>query len=276
MERWLDLDRRIIFLVLLVALVAVSLRPFDQPIRPSKLVRAVYDKIEQLPERSAVMIVPDFDPQARAELHPMTLALLKHCFRRNQRVVGLTFWVEGAQMAKTLFDQVAKDAGRSAGLDYVFLGYKPGGMAAIITNLGENISSTFGKDLEGRPTASMPVLEGVASLKDIDLLIDIAAGSTVESWVVYGADKYRVPMAAGCTGVMGPDMYPFVHSRQLLGMIGGLRGVADYETLMGEPADAVQGMAAQSTAHAVIVAFVILGNVLFFLSRRKGRRGEIA
>ena len=276
MDRLLNLDRRIIFLVLTAALVTVSLLPFDQPIRPSKLVQAVYDKIEQLPEGSAVMIVPDFDPQARAELYPMTLALLKHCFRRNHRIIGMTFWVEGAQMAKSLFDNTAKDAGKRSGMDYVFLGYKPGGMAAIITNLGENISSTFDKDLEGRPTAGMRALERVASLKDVDLLIDIAAGSTVEPWVIYGGDKYKVPMAAGCTGVMGPDMYPFVHSKQLLGLIGGLRGVADYETLMREPADAVQGMAAQSAAHAVIVAFVVLGNVLFFLSRRKGRTGGSA
>ena len=273
MDRLLDLDRRIIFVVLAVALVAVSLWQFEQPIEPSKLVRAVYDTIEAMPERSVVMISTDFDPQARAELHPMTLALLKHCFQKNHRVVGMTFWVEGAQMAKSLFDEVGGGAGKEAGKDYTFLGYKPGGMVAIITNLGENISTTFDKDLEGRETAGMEVLKGVASLKDVDLLIGIAAGASVEPWIVYGADKYKVPIAAGCTGVMGPDMYPFVHSKQLVGLIGGLRGVADYETLMGETGDGVKGMAPQSTAHAIIVGFVILGNVLFFLSRRKGEEG---
>lgn len=274
MERLLNLDRRIIFVVLAVALVAVSLWQFPQPIKPSKLVRAVYDRIEEMPERSVVMISTDFDPQARAELHPMTLALLKHCFKRNHRVLGLTFWVEGAQMAKSLFDTVGKEAGKEAGRDYTFFGYKPGGMVAIITNLGENISTTFDKDLDGRETAGLEVLKGVASLKDVDLLIGIAAGASVEPWIVYGADKYKVAIAAGCTGVMGPDMYPFVHSKQLVGLIGGLRGVADYETLMGEPGDGVKGMAPQSTAHAIIVAFVILGNVLFFLSGRKGEEGR--
>ena len=273
MERWLNIDRRIIFLVLAAALVVVSLCPFKQPIKPSKLVRAVYDKIEQLPEDSVIMISIDFDPQARAELYPMTVVLLQHCFRKNHRVLGMTFWVEGAQMAKSLLDDVGGAAKKVSGRDYVFLGYKPGGMAAIITNLGENISTTFEKDLEGRATADLEALEGVAILKDVDLLIDIAAGSTVEPWIVYGADKYKVPIAAGCTGVMGPDMYPFVHSEQLLGLVGGLRGVADYETLMGKPAEAVQGMAAQSAAHAIIVAFVVLGNILFFIGRRRREPG---
>ena len=270
MERWLDLDRRIIFVVIAVALAATTLWQFDQPIQPSKLVQAVYGKIEALPEGSAVMMATDFDPQAKAELHPMTLALLRHCFQKNHRVVGFTFWVEGAQMGKSLFDKTAKDFGKQAGTDYVFLGYKPGGMAAIITNLGENISTTFEKDLEGRPTSGMPVLKGVTSLKDLNLMIDIAAGNTVEAWIVYGADKYKFPIAAGCTAVMGPDMYPFVHSQQLLGLVGGLRGVADYETLMEKPGQGVSGMAAQSTAHAIIVVFVLLGNFLYFASRRKG------
>ena len=203
----------------------------------------------------------------------MMLALLRHCFHKDHRLIGVTFWVEGVQMAKSLFDQAAQESGKKAGEDYTFLGYKPGGMAAIITNLGENIQTTFEKDLEGRPTDGMKALEGVASLKDVDLLIDIAAGSTVEQWVIYGGDKYGVPMGAGCTGVMGPDMYPFVHSKQLIGLIGGLRGVADYETLMGKPGAGVQGMPAQSVAHAIVILLVVFGNVLYFLSRRGARTG---
>ena len=78
MERLLNLDRRVIFAVLMVAIVAATLWPFEQSFQPSKLVKSVHDKIEQLSERSAVMIVTDFDPQAKAELYPMTLALLKH------------------------------------------------------------------------------------------------------------------------------------------------------------------------------------------------------
>ena len=273
MERLLNLDRRLIFLLLAAALVVVCLWPFKQPIQPSQLVRNIHDKIDTLPARSVILISADFDPQARAELHPMTLALLRHCFQKDHRVIGMTFWVEGAQMAKSLFDEAAKELGKNAGEDYTFLGYKPGGMAAIITNLGENIQTTFEKDLEGRPTEGMKALEGVTSLKNVDLLIDIAAGSTVEPWVIYGGDKYGVPVGAGCTGVMGPDMYPFVHSKQLIGLIGGLRGVADYETLMGKPGAGVSGMPAQSAAHALIILLVVLGNVLYFLSRRQGRTG---
>ncbi len=276
MDKLLNLDRRYIFLILAVALVTVSLAPFKPPIQPSQLVRNIYNRIEELPQGSVVLLSADFDPQARAELYPMTLALLRHCFRRGIRVIGVTFWVEGTQMAKSLFDKAAKEFGKKAGEDYTFLGYKPGGMVAIITNLGENIRTTFEQDLEGRPTEGMKALEGVGSLKDLDLLIDIAAGSTVEPWIIYGGDKYKVPVAAGCTGVMGPDMYPFVHSGQLMGLIGGLRGVADYETLMGEPAAGVRGMPAQSVAHAVIILLVILGNVLYFLTARRPPAGGVS
>jgi len=273
MDKWLNLDRRIIFAILVAALVVVSLLPFKQPIEPSRQVRAVFDAVEALPDGSAVMLSLDFDPQAAAELSPMTLAVLSHCFRKGHRILGLTFWPEGELMGNALFAQAGEQAGKEAGTHYAFLGFKPGGQVAVITSLGESISTTFSQDFEERPTSGMAAFEGVSTLRDVGLIIDIAAGSSVEPWVAYGSDKYGVEMAAGCTAVIGPDLYPYAHSGQLTGIIGGLRGVADYETLLGEPGSAVKGMPAQSVSHGIIIAFVILGNVLFFLSRRSPKEG---
>jgi hypothetical protein len=60
----------------------------------------------------------------------------------------------------------------------------------------------------------------------------------------------------------------------LNGIIAGLRGGADYEVLLKEPGKAVSAMPAQSTVHALIILFVIVGNVLYFASRRAARRAE--
>ncbi|MEI7782533.1 MAG: U32 family peptidase, partial [Planctomycetota bacterium] len=65
---------------------------------------------------------------------------------------------------------------------------------------------------------------GVASLKDIDLIVNIAAGSTVEAWIAYAADRHKIPFVAGTTAVMAPDTYPWLNSGQMAGL--AKRGVA--------------------------------------------------
>ena len=65
--------------------------------------------------------------------------------------------------------------------------------------------------------------QGIASLGDFDFVICLAAGNTPDAvWIPFGQEKHRFPFAAGCTAVMAPDMFPFLQSKQMDGMIGGL------------------------------------------------------
>ena len=268
-----QIDRRWIFLCVAVALIVAMLFPFSQPISPSPSVRAVYDFIEELPPGSSVLIATDYDPQARAEVVPITDAILTHLFRHHLRVIGMTFWPEGASLGNRLFEQAGQSLGKERGADFVYLGYKPGPISQIITNMGEDIRSAFPRDANNQPTAGMPIFRNVSSLRDVCYIIDIAAGSTVDAWIVYGGDKYHIPMAAGCTAVVGPDLYVYTNTGQLTGIVAGLRGAADYEVLLGSPGSGVRGMPAQSVVHAIIVLFVLAGNVAYFVRRRRAGNG---
>jgi hypothetical protein len=63
-------------------------------------------------------------------------------------------------------------------------------------------------------------------------------------------------------------MYPFLQSKQLNGLLGGLKGAAEYEALVMKKAHAVSGMRPQSVVHVIIILFVIFGNVIYLTSRR--------
>ena len=98
--------------------------------------------------------------------------------------------------------------------------------------------------------------------------MDLAAGNTPEMWVLFGQEKYKFPLAAGCTAVMAPDLFPFLQSKQLTGLIGGLAGAAEYETLVDHPGSATIGMRPQSVTHLLLILFILLGNLMYFLNRR--------
>jgi hypothetical protein len=89
---------------------------------------------------------------------------------------------------------------------------------------------------------------------------------------VFGKDKYKFELGGGCTGVIAPGLYPLLRSGQVNGLIGGLRGAAEYEGLIGETGRAIAGMDAQSATHLAIVLLVLMCNLFYFSLRRSDRQ----
>jgi hypothetical protein len=214
----------------------------------------------------------DFDPASKPELYPQSIAILRHAFRKNLRVIVMTLWVTGTGLADQVISQVAQETGKVNGRDYVFLGWSPGA-GSVIINMGQDLYTTFPVDYYGKPTKELPVLEGVQNLRDVNYAVSLAAGNPgVEAWYVFGKDKYKFELGGGCTGVIAPGLYPLLRSGQINGLIGGLRGAAEYESLIGQKGRAVAGMDAQSATHFAIIVLVILCNI-FYVSLRRKQKG---
>ena len=140
----------------------------------------------------------------------------------------------------------------------------------------------YPQDREGNPTANMAIFKSESprfSMNDIALIISYTAGTNgIEAFISVEGDHKR-PMAAGCTSVNIPRFTTYLQTGQLVGMIGGLPGAAEYETLVGDygkdekgkdiKAEGRAGMAPQSIAHLAIMIFIILGNLAFIAENRK-------
>jgi len=266
-ERMLSIDRRIIFLVIGLCTLIPLLYPVGLAIKVSPEVKSVYDYIEALPEGSVFLLSLDFDPASKPELYPQAVALMRHAFKKNLRVIGMTLWLPGTGMANEVVTRVAREEGKISGKDYVFLGWSPGGSSVII-NMGQDLYRAFPTDYNNQPTRDLEVLNGVQSLRDVNYVVSLAAGTTgIETWYVFGKDKYKFELGGGCTGVIAPGLYPLLRSGQINGLIGGLRGAAEYEVLIGKKGKAVAGMDAQSATHFAIILLVILCNIFYFSIR---------
>lgn len=269
--KWLAaVDRRIIFVLVALAVSVPLFAKLELPVTPSPSVRKVYDTIENLPPRSTVLISFDFDGASQAELMPMAVAILHHCFRKNHRVFLMTLWPGAFGLIEMAVKDTASIYGKKSGEDYVVLGYKPG-YTSVIVGMGQDIINTFPKDAYDHDTASMPVFARVKTLRDMDYVINIAAGGTVEAWIVYGREKSKFTFGAGCTGVIAPDCYPYLGTGQLNGLLAGLRGAADYEQLVGKPGEGLAGMPSQSITHLLVVLLIIIGNATYLLGRYIGK-----
>ena len=269
-ERLMNLDRRIIFLFVFVGVTVPLLMQFSFPIKATRDVRAVYEQIERVAaqKNGKVLLSFSYGGGSEPELQPMARAVLRHLFARNIEIVAVCLWPDAVGLAQSVLEEVAAEFGREYGVDYALMGFKPGAQIVIIS-MGQDFHGTFPTDNFGTSTDSLAVTTKVNSLSDFDFVFDFAAGESIDHfWIPYGQERYKFPFAGGCTAVIAPDLFPFIQSGQLVGMIGGLAGAAEYESLVGHPDKASSGMRPQSVTHVIIIAFILLANITFFLSRR--------
>ena len=268
-----SIDRRWIFLIIAAVVIVPLIFPVGLPIRPTDTTKNVYDSIEKLPAGSKVLLSVEYSPSTRPENHPMTISILRHLFKNNHKVFITCLWPDGQFMAQDAINQVAKqEFNKTYGVDYVFLGFRPGN-EAVVKGIVSNLRKLYTVDVYQKKIDEIPLMKGINNFKDFDFLFSSSAGfpGTIE-WVQYASDPTGIPMASGVTSIQVNEVMPYVQAGQMVGVLAGMPGAAEYEALINQKGTATSGMDAQSVAHLVIVLFIILGNVSFFIERNRSKK----
>ena len=267
---WLrNIDRRVIYVLLFILVLYPLVKPMGLPVSIGPWTKACYDYIEKnIKPGDKVVVSFDYSSGGAPDVDPQAVAVVKHLFKRGARIIGVAFVDQGVLFATPVFDAWGKQ-GKKDGTDFVNLGFLAGGETAVAA-FGNDPIKAFPKDINGKDTASMPIMQGVKTAADFKFIAAFATGAPGPSeWVRQVGTKYKTPYMAGLVTVMAPGAEPYLQSKQMVGLLAGLRGAAEYENAQGEPGRAVAGMDAQSMGHIVIILFVILGNVLYLLDKPK-------
>ena len=276
-----EVERRVIFTFILIAVAAPLLLTITFEAKPTPIVRALYDRIDALPEGSRVLLSFDFDPPMSPEVQPMANVITRHVLAKNHKAVFMTLWATGqAQFNITLDDVITPEfPDKVKGRDWVNMGYKAGN-EGVLNVIRTDFKKMFPTTVDGVPFDSVEVLNGVRSCADFDLIVSLGGGKPgIKEWVLFVGDPTGVPTAGGVAAVVAPQLYPY-YPRQLFGLLGGVKGAAEYESHfrdnypqfidMATPAMVMMGP--QTVAHIVIMAFIVIGNVLYFVGRRKEKQ----
>jgi len=260
------IDRRFIYLfIALVVVLPLIFKP-KFPVVVSKPVQDVYDYIEKLPEGSNVLISIDYDAASMPEQQPFLEALLRQLFKNKLKPILIVQWQLGAPLGTMGLEKIAKEMGAVYGVDYINLGYRPGYVAQMV-GIGKEIRDYFKVDYKNTLLDSFPMMKNVHNYNDIALLVGLEAGSTYLAWIEYAGGRFKQKIALALNAVSAPDAYYFYQSGQIVGLVGGMKGAAEYEVLVDKPDLAVAGMASQSYSHLVIILFIVLGNIAYFIEK---------
>lgn len=272
MNRLKNLDVRILWLLLTVVIVVPLFRPIGLPLRVTEPTQRIFDFVNALPGGSIVTLCFDIAPSSEAENWPQALAITKHLMKLGHRIIIMTMIPEGIMYADRVATGLAPDFGRVYGTDLVALPYRAGQESAV-TAFGENLRDLYDTDQYGTPLGDLPLMAEVQSISDIDFIAAFSAGDTGLWFIRQVEAKFGTPLAIGTVGPGTPLYMVYVSSGQLIGLLNGLAGAAEYEFLAGVPGKALAAMDAQSIGHGFFVLLMMLSNVVFFVSRRSRRAG---
>lgn len=278
-EKMAKIDRRIIYLMVGMAVIIPLIFPMNLPSYPSKYALKLYNEVDKIaPNNQPLLVSADYSPSMMPELHPMFMAIARHCFAKKIRLVVTTLDPNGAALVEDALQKINKEYPDIVyGRDYVLLGYKPG-FFTVIMLMGESIIKAYPKDHFGTPLADLPMMEHVRNYADIAMVLTLCGSKAMDSWVIYAGTRYHAKVGYGNTAVASADYYPWLQSGQLVGQLNGLKGASEYEYLNEQngytkaPKTASKGMDAVAIVHLLIMAFIIIGNIGFFALRSKSKQ----
>jgi hypothetical protein len=260
------MSRQLIFILIALSVAVPLVIKIGLPNEVSSEVMQVYEEIDQLDSGSVIMVSFDHEASSLPEVKPMAKAILRHCFAKKLKVVGLALLAEGTVIGDQILRETADEYNAEYGRDYVFLGFRPQYQAAIL-GMGEDIKRVFPEDYRNTPLRQIPMMRRLNNYEDISLIISVTDGDMPTWWVDYAVSRYHKRLACATTAVMATSFYPFLSSGQMAGLLGGLKGAAEYEILIKKPGMGQRGMDAQSVCHLVIIFLVIAGNVGYFVRK---------
>ena len=285
-DRLLNLDRRWLFLLVLVGVATPIILPIGLPVATTGSTRSAFEYIEALKPGDYVIISYDYGPSSAPENDPMAEAIMRQCFLKRIRVViTVLYQLGGLQLASNSIAKVtAEFPNLKYGEDYVNLGYKDGA-AAVMKRMGDDIAGAFPADVRGTPLAQIPIMKGLHSLHDVKVVVTIATGLIGEYWITQAHQQSGVPVIVGPTAVGAPKYFAYLNAGQLVGMLSGMKGAAEYEKLLAARYPeldklykttrfftATKGMDAQTVTHAIIIVFILIGNIAYLSHRATQRK----
>jgi len=298
-----SLDRRWIYLALAATLIVSLLlgKPEIPVVLPSA--QQLYDAVEQAKagpnDAKIITIGTTFAGSTMGENGNQLRAVIRHLMLRHKRFGIIAIGEpQGATLGRQIVNDLADHYGYRYGTDWIDFGYKLSTLA-FFKSLPNDIPGTLKSDVDGKPLAGFPIMRGIKTVnQNLAMHIEVTASASVFDWIqfVQSATQPRLQIGYCPTGVMATEAYAYLDSGQLVGMLPGLKGAADYERLVDEleareiadglitspiyspkgaganlSQSARQLMFTQGAAHMVVILFILLGNIGLLLARRRPR-----
>jgi hypothetical protein len=261
------LDRRWLYLGVLLITVAAAVWPLRIAPRPTRETRTAFDLAQALQPGAGVFVYVEYGLGSREEMDPMLAAVLGHLADRRAHIVIAARSPEASQVAETVMGGVAaRDPAyaKGYGQTWVNLGYRPAPDVALRAATSGIAAAYNEVDYAGRPLAGMPILQALRALNRTYFALAYAfdSGDGFAPMIYYVGTPTGLPVIIGAISMEVPLLQPYLAAGQLAAVIAGARGAAEYEALAGQPRRADVLVGASAMAAIYVLTVMLLGNLV--------------
>ncbi len=257
-----DIDRRVFYWILFVALMVPYLNPIGLPINIASNTQELYDGItgDSVEEGEVWIINFGYGVSAWSECHPAVTVCTKALFREGAKIIFVGIHYDVELTYKKLHETVPDFADKEYGEDYVFLGYFTGGESGV-AQMASSIESVFPEDHYGTPYDEIPMLQDVEDVHDIAGVLSSDTGDYGGHFMTQWQAAYGTKLAEIGIAMNASTDLPRWQAGNFFGLSIGSRGGAELEKLIGELDDATITMDSINVSHLLVVFAIILANI---------------
>ncbi|MFW6108985.1 MAG: hypothetical protein ACOC6N_00900 [archaeon] len=257
-----DIDRRVFYWILFVALLVPYLNPIGLPINIASNTQELYDGItgDSVEEGEVWIINFGYGVSAWSECHPAVTVCTKALLREGAKIIFVGIHYDVELTYKKLHQTVPDFADKEYGEDYVFLGYFTGGESGV-AQMASSIESVFPEDHYGTPYDEIPMLQDVEDVHDIDGVLSSDTGDYGGHFMTQWQAAYGTKLAEIGIAMNASTDLPRWQAGNFFGLSIGSRGGAELEKLIGELDDATTTMDSINVSHLLVVFAIILANI---------------
>lgn len=266
------MDPSLVYALLIIVIIIPTLLPIGFPVVVTSSTTSFYNVIDSLTPGSYIWFGIDFGGLDAPELLPAVIGIARYCFNQDLKIMFITFVAGGPMLYEMAMDELKGErAGKTYGEDYVFMGYTPGRETAIAA-VASDFRASFKTDHFGTPIDSLPILENIENVEDFDLVFFCGGIVVQEGMIRQISVRFGKTLACATVGVNYPNLLPYV-PLQMAGVLNGLKGVAEFEKLIGAPGKASSAVDAFTTSQALLVLLIVVGNIIYFTDKGKSKGG---
>jgi hypothetical protein len=225
---------------------------------------------ENVPEGGVIVIVSDEGFPSWAELGPGEIAIYRHAFKKVReddcKIILLTCYVvDGQILAERCLSNVDL-TGLEYGTHWVQLGYIPG-YEAVLSAMMDDLKGIAPVDQFGTPTKDIPMLKDINSIDDYDYLY-ACTFTAMDVYIRQWGEKALargVPIIINMLSGTVPLAMPYYRAGTMTSYLNSVTAGSGYEKLIGRPGMGAALMDAQSTAHLLGIAVIIVAQGAFMI-----------
>lgn len=255
-------DKRWIYVLLFVLVLAPLLRPMGMPLAVSERTKEYYNLVNSLKEGDIVLDSWDMEYSGFMELKPGVLASHRMFIEKGVKLCVTLNHPEALAIPSEVFGPLKSamdEYDYTYGEDYIILGYvfpNEAAVASMATDFHGAVSVDWnGESIEGT------FLDAIKDGGDFVMISSYTTGIVSGAVMRHFGQSYGTPIVRNAIGVMVSAQTANLDAGLIQALLASTRGGAELEYLVGAPGPGLKSMDAFTLGHYMLIIFIIMGNI---------------